>query len=258
MAPGGSSEGGGMAGMGDPGGIDGIDGIDGIEALAVLGDPVRRALYAHLRAAGEPVTREAAAAAVGISRALAAFHLDKLVEAGLADATYRRPAGRVVPGRRPKAYVPAAVEIDVTIPPRRYDLLGEILLGTVTGTPEGGSPREHAARLAAERGREIGGRMAGDLRLRRPGTERTLHAAAAALAGLGFEPSAPGRGEVALRNCPFHHFAARDPQFVCGVNVAFVDGLLRGLGNETVEAVLEPVAGECCVRLRDKRAAAPG
>jgi predicted ArsR family transcriptional regulator len=228
---------------------------DAIEAVAVLGDPVRRALYAHLRAADEPVTREAAAAAVGISRALAAFHLDKLVEAGLADATYRRPAGRVVPGRRPKAYVPAAVEIDVTIPPRRYDLLGEILLGAVTGVPDGGSPRAHAADVASERGREIGGQVAASLRLRRPGTERTLHAAASALAGLGYEPTPPGRDGVRLRNCPFHHLAATDPTFVCGVNVAFVDGLLRGLGNDTVAAVLEPVAGECCVRLRDGRGA---
>jgi hypothetical protein len=34
------------------------------------------------------------------------------------------------------------------------------------------------------------------------------------------------------------------------MNQAFIDGLLRGLGNETVEAALECTPGDCCVTLR--------
>jgi hypothetical protein len=34
------------------------------------------------------------------------------------------------------------------------------------------------------------------------------------------------------------------------MNRAFIDGLVRGLGNETVEVALEPTPGECCVVLR--------
>ena len=63
-----------------------------------------RALYAYVRSAAAPVTREAAAEAVGISRKLAAFHLDKLVEAGLLEAgtrtaqrAPRRPGAQGVP-----------------------------------------------------------------------------------------------------------------------------------------------------------------
>ena len=53
-----------------------------IGAISMLEDPVRARLYAAVRQAGEPVTREDAAAQAGISRKLAAFHLEKLVDAG--------------------------------------------------------------------------------------------------------------------------------------------------------------------------------
>ena len=54
-----------------------------IRAVAALDDEFRRGMYAFIRKARRPVTREEAAASVGISRKLAAFHLDKLVEADL-------------------------------------------------------------------------------------------------------------------------------------------------------------------------------
>src|SRR4051794_4597364 len=57
-----------------------------IATIAALDDQVRARLYATVRAAGGPVTREQAAAEVGISRKLAAFHLEKLVDAGLLDS----------------------------------------------------------------------------------------------------------------------------------------------------------------------------
>jgi predicted ArsR family transcriptional regulator len=56
---------------------------------------------------------------------------------------------------------------------------------------------------------------------------------------------------VLLRNCPFHPFAAKAPDLVCGINHAFLDGFLAGLRASSVQAVLEPRAGECCVRLRE-------
>ena len=51
---------------------------EAIDRLAPLADPVRRALYAHVADQAEAVDRDAAAAAVGIGRPLAAFHLDRL------------------------------------------------------------------------------------------------------------------------------------------------------------------------------------
>ncbi|MFD1051822.1 helix-turn-helix domain-containing protein [Kibdelosporangium lantanae] len=97
-----------------------------IRAVAALDDDLRRRMYTYIRAAGRAVTRDEAAASVGISRKLAAFHLDKLVTAGLLTDHYER-AGRV--GRAPKVYQPTDVDIRVAIPQRQPDMLASILLG---------------------------------------------------------------------------------------------------------------------------------
>ena len=56
------------------------DSSSDLAALSSLDDPVRRRLYEWVRSRGAPVGRDEAAAAVGIGRPLAAYHLDKLVE----------------------------------------------------------------------------------------------------------------------------------------------------------------------------------
>jgi len=66
-----------------------------VEALSALDDPVRRRLFRQVEARGE-LSRDQAARAAGVSRALAAFHLDKLVEAGLLEASFRRLSGRII------------------------------------------------------------------------------------------------------------------------------------------------------------------
>ncbi len=65
----------------------------------------------------------------------------------------------------------------------------------------------------------------------------------------GFEPYRDDRGCVRLRSCPFHEFAEQDRELVCGMNERLVDGIVRGLGNDTVGVVLDPTPGECCARL---------
>ena len=69
-----------------------------ISVIAVLADPVRRKLYDYVTEQPHGISRSEAAQAVGIQRTLAAFHLDRLAEAGLVDVTFRRPAGRSGPG----------------------------------------------------------------------------------------------------------------------------------------------------------------
>ena len=64
--------------------------------------------------------RDDAAAALGISRELAAFHLDRLVEGGLLETEYRRLTGRTGPGagRPAKLYRRVAGDVAVSLPPR--------------------------------------------------------------------------------------------------------------------------------------------
>jgi predicted ArsR family transcriptional regulator len=65
-----------------------------VGAISALDDDLRRSMYLFIRGNGRPASREEVADAVGVSRKLAAFHLDKLVDRGLLVATYARPPGR--------------------------------------------------------------------------------------------------------------------------------------------------------------------
>jgi predicted ArsR family transcriptional regulator len=206
--------------------------------VAALVDPVRRALYEHVRAQDHPVTREEAADAVAISRTLTAFHLDKLVDAGLLTARYESPPGQPRGrGRTPKVYEASATGLTLTVPPRRYELVGRILADAVAEAPT--DARAAAERHAYRTGRDLGRSYA------RPGGGRS--ALYAALEDLGFGPREGA--EVVLTNCPFHELAQRQTELVCGLNHAFVAGLLDGLGTHELAARLHPEPGRCCVRV---------
>lgn len=224
-----------------------------IRAIAALDDDLRGGMYAFIRSARRPVTRDEAAAAVGISRKLAAFHLDKLVEAGVLQADYQPVSGIRKAGRTPKVYQPVGADIRISIPSRKPDLLADILLDAVLAsgnTAEGEDARQAALRAAQERGHQIGAEERERTRPGRLGTERALTMTEAVLHRHGFEPDRASATCVRLGACPFHPLTARAPELVCGINHAFLAGLLDGLGAGTVRAVLDPGAGECCVEMR--------
>jgi predicted ArsR family transcriptional regulator len=221
--------------------------IDAVRAVAALDDPQRALLYSAVRDAAAPLTREEAARQVGISRKLAAFHLDRLVDAGLLDASYERPAGAVARiGRAPKRYRPSDVELEISVPERRYDLVGEILVDALAGSRPDETPAAAVDRVAYERGYEIGADARATRRLGRLGPERATTVLVELLADLGFEPAAAA-GRVVQRNCPFHRLAQRAPTLVCGMNRDLVEGMLDGLGASRLTAVLGPDEGRCCV-----------
>ncbi|WP_317492833.1 transcriptional regulator [Haloechinothrix sp. LS1_15] len=221
-------------------------------AVAALTDGSRRALFDYICRADHPVDRDEAASAVGISRKLAAFHLDKLVEVGLLRAARQsRPPRRTV-GRPPKVYEPGDAEIQLSIPHREHTLLAGILLDAIDTATAGASPRDHALRVAHEHGNAIGqaerrsdhgnsddSSVAGEAALR---TVESL------LGRFGFEPQRRERDTIWLRNCPFTPLADRSAELVCGINHALLSGLLDGLGMDTIRAVLAPEPGHCCVR----------
>ena len=205
-------------------------------AVVALADASRRALYEYVRRQDRPVSREEAGDAAGMSRGLAAFHLEKLVDAGLLRSAVQAGAGRRrVRGRAPKVYQADDEGLAITIPERRYELVAEILADAVAAEPTDAG--EAARRLAAGRGRELGARLRGS------------GGVTDALTGLGFEPETADDGVVALRNCPFHALAARQTELVCGLNLAYVEGLLQGLEVTGLKPRLAPRPGYCCVEL---------
>jgi len=225
-----------------------------LQALAALGDEVRSALYRYVRRQDRPVTRDEAAQAVRISVKLAAFHLDKLVDRGLLRADQEVPQGvRRRVGRAPKRYSVSDREFSVSLPERRYELAGEILVDSLAqagAEPGGGPPADVSRRVARDRGWHLGAGLREQRNLGHPGPERTVAAAEDLLDQLGYEPARDGCGGLVLRNCPFHALVQRQPELVCALNAALVDGMLRGLGNETVRADLRPQPGLCCVCVR--------
>ena len=221
-----------------------------IAAIASLDEPVRRELYLYVAGRGSEVGRAEAARALRISRALAAFHLDKLVELGLLDVAYRRLSGRQGPGagRPAKLYRRSTRQLEITLPQRRYELAGR-LLARALAAQRSPATRRALERAAHDLGKTLGQEARGARRGR--GRRRTggpLAAALAALDDCGFEP-ARGDGEVRLRNCPFDAVAAEARVLVCGMNLALVRGLVAGAGVRRVRARSAPEAGACCVAL---------
>jgi predicted ArsR family transcriptional regulator len=207
---------------------------DELARLAALDEPIRRRLFAYVRSSSEPVSREDAAEAVGISRSLAAYHLDKLAEQDLVTASYRRPEGRTGPGagRPAKLYV-ARGEVSVSVPPRDYELAADLLAEAAETSDEA---RAALDAVAARAGRRMG--------------EGRKHSLDEALATRGYEPFEDEAGVIRLRNCPFHRLAEHHRDVVCGMNQAYLEGLLEGLGRADVRASLEPEPGRCCVAIR--------
>ena len=203
--------------------------------LCVLDDPARRAAYLAVRTAGRPITRAEVADEVGIAVRLAAFHLEKLLSEGFLEATYERDERSASVGHPAKRYRPTGLELEVSIPTRRYDLAAEILAEVLEAdSPD--PPLESLTDVAAEYGRQVGRRARA-----RKGNSRLL----TALNVIGYEPATSG-DEVVLRNCPFRHVAQARPEIICQMNQAFVAGVLAGTKSRA-HAVLSPSTGRCCV-----------
>jgi predicted ArsR family transcriptional regulator len=207
-----------------------------IVRLCVLDDPARWSAYLAVRTADRPLTRAEIAVEVGISVRLAAFHLEKLLSEGFLEATYERDERLVGVGHPAKRYRPTGLELEVSIPPRRYDLAAEILAEALDD--DSSDPSQQTLEdVAAEYGREVGRRTRA-----RSGDSRLL----SALRVVGYEPATAG-DNVVLRNCPFRHVAQARPEVICRMNLAFVAGVLAGARARSLRAVLEPSTERCCV-----------
>jgi predicted ArsR family transcriptional regulator len=214
-----------------------------MEMLAALVEPGRRALYEFvLSRAPEEVSRDEAAQALGIPRALAAFHLDRLVQSRLLEPVYRRLSGRTGPGagRPSKLYRRSGEEVLLSLPPRRYDLLALITVEALALHP-GSVSLEGVCATARDVGRALG-RSAGE-------EGDSLDAVSRALAEQGFEPLLGGGDTLLLRNCPFAGLAERFRTTVCAINLALHEGVLEGLGARGLRAELAPAPDRCCVAI---------
>ncbi|WP_284716272.1 helix-turn-helix domain-containing protein [Streptomyces sp. G1] len=209
-----------------------------VSAIAALDEPTRRRLYDHVVRQPDPVSKDEAAAALGLARQTAAFHLDRLAHESLLDVVYERRSGRSGPGagRPAKLYRRSAKQIAVNLPDRRYELAGRLLAQAVEESDATGEPvRAVLHRKAEELGTQLG--------------EQNRTAVFDLLERYGFEPHREGEA-IVLANCPFHALAREHTQTVCGMNLHLLRGVLSGLDETGLEACLAPSPGRCCVRLQ--------
>ena len=224
-----------------------------IGGIAALDQPLRRDLYRLLSERGDWVTRDEACEALDIPRSVAAFHLDKLADAGVVEVSFERTSGRTGPGagRPSKLYRRATEEVAASIPDRRYDLAGSLLAAAIAESERTGTPIATSLSTTAR----AAGKVIGDEAAAAAGRLTTAAARRAAvlqvLARHGYEPELGSRGEIALLNCPFHRLAEEQRTLVCGMNLDFLGGLLEGLGpSDRLDARLQPEPGYCCVRIK--------
>jgi predicted ArsR family transcriptional regulator len=214
-----------------------------LEAMAALREPNRRRLYQYVERQPRAVSRDEAGDAVGISRGLAAFHLEKLVGLGLLKAEYRRLSGRSGPGagRTSKLYRRSRHQFVVILPHRNHELLARLLAESsrspMRSSPDGGPAREY--------GRSLGSR-ARKLVRGRPEPARLLACVEAVLESLGFEPYRASSAEVRLRNCPFDPLSRLYTPLVCGLGQAILSGIVQGVGADLLRVSRDEQPDRCC------------
>jgi predicted ArsR family transcriptional regulator len=230
--------------------MTGDDFEERVAGVASLAEPQRRALYRFVVTREEAVSKDEAAAAMGVARSVAAFHLDRLVADGLLTTEYRRLSGRQGPGagRPAKLYRRAEGELSVSLPARHYDLAARLLAAAVDDATRTGTPIAQAlTRIAGEQGRGLGERARATAG-RRPSRRALIDATLAVLDEQGYEPR-PRGDQVVLANCPFHALVDEQRDLVCGMNHDLLCGLTAAVGDDVLTARLEPSEDTCCVRL---------
>jgi len=210
----------------------------------ILADDRRRSIYLFVTQSHRSVTVNEVAERFEIHRNAAKHHLDRLLEAGLLRAEFRRVNGRRGPGagRPSKLYSAGDVEVSFSVPERHYDLLAHLVLQALTQ----GDDLEN-----------VGLRFGRDLAEAARGTTTDgLTGVGLVLDRLGFrahvETDEDGCTWITTENCPFGWVAAEQSEGeVCRLDRAIVAGVLEGFGcgRSEVRGHASMLAGQdVCIR----------
>lgn len=222
-------------------------------AAGPLTDPAPRAagdrrteVLALLRRADRPLSVADVADATDLHVNTARFHLDGLVDDGLAERTSEP---REKPGRPRILYTSEGSSPG----PTSYELLAEMLTGFVSSLDDAGP-----ATLAL-------GRAWGRHLVERPAPSERVDAQEAVarldrlLDAVGFQSevrSTAGGAEIRLPHCPFREVAQKHTDVVCTIHLGLMQGALDELGAPVAAASLEPfVTPRLCVAQLETTAA---
>lgn len=228
-----------------------------MERLDGIGASELRSALLFVRGSPSPVTADDAAAALGVHRSVARSRLERLLRAGLLEASFERRSGRTGPGAgRPAKLYSAAPEPDaLEFPPRRLPALVGRLLDEVPADGREEALQRAGEDFGRELAREAGMKPAASLAA---GLERVC----AAVRSLGFQAALDRiEGDTAVINtptCPLRPLVAESPEAAYidrGMWAGLVERGVRGVRAEAVECETHSCleGGETCsvvIRLR--------
>ncbi len=198
----------------------------------------RTDVLALLRQADRPLSVAEVANAMDVHVNTARFHLDGLVDEGLAERTSEPRDTR---GRPRILYTSEGAAPG----PRSYELLAEMLTGLVSTLEEAGSATVEL------------GKMWGRHLIERPAPSERLESREAVvrleslLEKVGFQPEAGPSGEdveIRLHHCPFREVAEKHTDIVCAIHLGLMQGALDQLGAPIAATSLKPfVTPQMCV-----------
>jgi predicted ArsR family transcriptional regulator len=187
-----------------------VTGRDGYHAA--MASPSRRAVLDVLLASADPLDAAAVSERVGLHLTTTRFHLDHLVDAGLAR---RRPSVEGRRGRPRMLYAPAGA-------PRDRDAR-EQLIRVLSGA---------LADHDDEESRRAGRRWA--TAFDPPHPDDPVPGLVDVLERLGFDPEPDGAVDPVIRlpSCPFREAARDHPDVVCAAHRGLIEGLMDGTARD--------------------------
>ena len=197
--------------------------VSDVERLDALGDPELRSTVLLVRGAGNPLTADDVSDRLGVSRSVARWRLERLVEAGLATVGFERRSGRTGPGagRPAKTYAAAPETSAVEFPRRHYEALVGRLVDAL--------PRRGRAKHLDHVGYSFGLELGRAARLRPASTVRgSLDRLCRGLGRLGFQAAVDSvtdrEAVIVSATCPLR------PVVVADTDARALDaGMWRGL-----------------------------
>ncbi len=217
-----------------------------IDPAPLAGGTRRDEVLGLLRAADQALSAADVAKVTGLHVNTARFHLDGLVEDGLAE---RMSELREQPGRPRILYT-----AEGPVPgPRSYALLAEVLTGLVASLKDAGPVAVSAGQAW---GRHLVERVAPSERV---DEGEAIARLTRVLDAIGFEPEARKTrkgAEVRLRHCPFREVAEKHTDVVCAIHLGLMQGALQELQAPVAATALEPFVtpNMCVAQLRSAKA----
>lgn len=214
-----------------------------MDRLDALGDPALRSTALLVRAAPKPVTADDVAESLGISRSVARWRLERLVEAELVTVEFERRTGRSGPGagRPAKSYAAVPETSAIEFPRRHYEALVSRLIDAL--------PRRGRARHLDDAGYSFGLELGRAAKLRPAKSVRAaLDRLCRGLGRLGFQATVEsvGDGEAVIvsATCPLRPVVVSDND-ARALDAGMWRGLLAAAAGPTAAAAARCSTHDC-------------